>query len=93
MLSQGAMNETLLLPNNTVVRGGFANLAEKFTNIPDPSNFADQLVDIATRKSQLPGDGSPGSVREAALVLLEGFASSHILETAVHFYADQSVCT
>ena len=51
VLSQGATNEILLLPNNLVVRGGFANLAEKFTNIPDPSNFADQLGDIATRKS------------------------------------------
>ena len=97
---QGPTNQTILLANDTVIRDGFRDVAEMYTNLTDTASFADQLLELATTDVKLPGDDTCGHpdcdpstnpLRLAALVVLKAFADSHTLKYIVNFYADQSV--
>ena len=85
----------MLLPNNTVIHAGFAELATD-NGIREPDTFFDRLLQVADINYRPPnfqgGTEIPASNEEAAGIVLYGFAKSHVLRGAYDFYDNDTVC-
>ena len=85
----------MLLPNNTVIQEGFAELATQ-NGIRDPDTFFDRLVRVADINYEPPeymgGSEIYASNQEAAAIVLLGFGESHILRGTYRFYENDTVC-
>ena len=84
----------MLLPNNTVIQEGFAELAVA-NAISEPDTFFDRLLSVANINHQPLSDSGNivAGVEEAAGIVLYGFAYSHVLRGAYSFYDNNTVCT
>lgn len=87
-------NQTLLLPNNTVMLQSFAQLAE-LNNISHPETFLDRLLEIADINYEPPREFYDTSImpsnQEAAGIVLLGFVYVHLIDRAVDFYSNDTV--
>ena len=86
---------TVLLPNNTVMRDGFALLAQQSNN-SHPETFLDRILAVADINYQPPRHFYDTSIvpsnPEAAGAVLLGFGTSHMLQGAFDFYSNNTVC-